>query len=105
MRAMRGIPSLVLCLVLLGAVAGCTSGVQCFEIRADECQRITDAATDAIPPGHTRLYVEEARGRGERRYQVFACYPDDSQVVVQVTLGAGDAHVQPLEGVELASCD
>jgi hypothetical protein len=105
MHTMRRIPSVILCFVLLGGLAGCSSGVQCFEIRADECQRITDAATDEIPPGHTRLYIEERRGAGDRRYQVFACYPDDSQVVVQVTLEGDGAQVQPLEGVELASCN
>jgi hypothetical protein len=98
-------PFLALCLIVLGLISGCTSRLECFEIDADECARIAAAADRVVPPGRTQLYAETRPGLERRRYQVFACYPDGSQVVVQVSFPAGRPRVEPLEGIELASCD
>ncbi len=98
-------PFFALCLIVLGLISGCTSRVECFEIDADECGRIVAAADRVVPPGQTRLYAEARPGLEPRRYQVFACYPDGSQVVVAVSFPDGGARVEPLEGIELASCN
>ena len=101
---MRRSPPLVAGLILLGALAGCSGDVECFALAAEDCRRVVDAANRVVPPGHTRLVVD-ASGPRVPPYSVFACYPNGSQVVVEVSFPVGGARVEPLEGVELASCD
>ena len=104
MHPMPRTPLVALCLVVLGTLAGCSGALECQGLDTEECQRVADAAGRAVPPGYTKLVVGVNLGRRMPPYPVFACYPDGSQVVVEVSLPGGGARVQPLEGVELASC-